>query len=118
MAQLFVGAEAIASARLTRAQLRWNYTAVHPGIYIPNSAGRTLFVNTVAAWRWTGRKGIIAGRAAAALHGARSVDASTVHPAPIACGVLAARMDATEFCICVVTSAESQPSCRTREQTN
>ena len=64
-------------ARLTRGQLRWNYTAVHPGIYIPNGVERTVFHNTVAAWLWTGRKGVIAGRAAAALHGAEWVDEST-----------------------------------------
>jgi very-short-patch-repair endonuclease len=46
-------------------------------VYIPKDVERTLFVNTVAAWLWTGRKGVIAGRAAAALHGARWVDAST-----------------------------------------
>ena len=71
------GARPIRAGRLTRGQLRWNYTAVHPGVYIPNGIERTLLVNTVAAWLWTGRKGIIAGRAAAALHGAAWVDAAT-----------------------------------------
>jgi len=75
--QAFVGADAIGSGRLTRGQLRWNYTAVHPGVYLPNGAERTIHVNAVAAWLWTGRKGMIASRAAAALHGARWVDAST-----------------------------------------
>ena len=37
----------------------------------------TLHTSTVAAWLCTGRKGVIAGRAAAALYGARWVDAST-----------------------------------------
>jgi hypothetical protein len=73
----FVGAEAINDGRLTRGQLRWNHTALHPGVYIPKDAEQTLSVNTVAAWLWTGRKGVIAGRAAAALHGAKWVDAST-----------------------------------------
>lgn len=77
MSRPFVGAEAITSGRLTRAQLRWNHTAVHPGIYLPNDSQRTLYTNTIAAWLWTGRKGVIAGRAAAALHGAKWVDAST-----------------------------------------
>jgi hypothetical protein len=76
MSQAFIGGEAIGS-RLTRGKLRWNYIAVHPGVYIPNGAERTVFLNTVAAWLWTGRKGIIAGRAAAALHGAKWVNAST-----------------------------------------
>ena len=77
MEQPIVGAEAIAEAKLTRGQLRWNYTAVHPGVYLPNTAERSVHVNTVAAWLWTGRKGVIAGRAAASLHGARWVDATT-----------------------------------------
>jgi hypothetical protein len=77
MSEAFVGVEAIDGGRLTRGQLRWNYTAMHPGVYIPNGVERTLLLNTVAAWLWTGRKGVIAGRAAAALHGARWVDAST-----------------------------------------
>lgn len=73
----FIGAEAISAGRLTRGRLRWNHTAVHPGVYLPNDAERTLYLNTVAAWLWTGRRGVIAGRAAAALHGARWIDAST-----------------------------------------
>ena len=44
----------------------------------------------LAAWLWSGRRGIIAGRAAAALHGAKWVDEFTPvevvgpfnHPAP------------------------------------
>lgn len=75
MSHAFIGGEALGGG-LTRGKLRWNYTAVHPGVYIPNGAVRTVFLNTVAAWLWTGRKGIIAGRAAAALHGAKWVNAS------------------------------------------
>ncbi len=77
MREPFVGSEAITRGKLTRGQLRWNYTALHPGIYLPNDAERTLYTNTVAAWLWTGRKSVIAGRAAAALHGAKWVGAST-----------------------------------------
>jgi len=76
MSQAFIGAEAV-RGDLTRGQLRWNYTAVHPGVYIPNGTEPTVLLNAVAAWLWTGRKGIIAGRAAAALHGAKWVNAST-----------------------------------------
>ena len=50
---------------------------MHPGVYLPNGAKRTLYTNTIAAWLWTGRKSVITGRAAAALHGAKWVDAST-----------------------------------------
>jgi hypothetical protein len=77
MWQSFIGVESISDGTMTRGQLRWNYTAVHPGVYLPNDVERTVLVNAVAAWQWTGRRGVIAGPAAAALHGARWVDAST-----------------------------------------
>jgi very-short-patch-repair endonuclease len=77
MWQPFIGPEAISDGTLTRGKLRWNYIAVHPGVYIPKDGERTVFTNAVAAWLWTGRRGVIAGRAAAALHGARWVDPST-----------------------------------------
>ncbi|OMC32145.1 hypothetical protein A5740_13560 [Mycobacterium sp. GA-1841] len=70
----FIGPEALAAGSLTRAQLRWRYASAHPRVYLPNGATRNLKTNTVAAWLWSGRRGIIAGRAAAALHGAEWVD--------------------------------------------
>ena len=72
-----VGREAINSGILTRGKLRWNYTAVHPGVYVPNDAERTMSLRATAAWLWTGRRAVIAGRAAAALHGAKWIDALT-----------------------------------------
>ncbi len=72
----FLGSEALRSGRLTRGQLRWNYTAVHPDVYIDKDARRSLRVNTAAAALWV-PGGIITGRAAAALHGAGFVDEDT-----------------------------------------
>lgn len=43
-------------------------------MYLKKDAARSLWDNIYAAWLWSGRKGIIAGRAAAALHGAKWVD--------------------------------------------
>lgn len=77
MWQPIVCNESIRDGLLTRGQLRWNYTAVHPRVYLPRDAGQTVLTNAHAAWLWTGRRGVIAGRAAAALHGAKWVDAST-----------------------------------------
>jgi hypothetical protein len=77
MLRPFIGTDAIGDGTLTRGQLRWNHSAVHPRVYLPNDAQRTLTVNAVAAWLWTGRRGVIAGRAAAALHGSKWVDDST-----------------------------------------
>ncbi|WP_301120834.1 hypothetical protein [Mycolicibacterium fortuitum] len=69
----FIGPEALAAGVLTRGQLRWRYAAAHPRVYLPKDTVRTLHANTMAAWLWAGRRGIVAGRAAAALHGAQWV---------------------------------------------
>jgi hypothetical protein len=73
----FIGTEALASGELTRGQLRWNYRAVHPDVYVAKDQERTLFVRTYAAWLSTKRTGIIAGLAAAALHGVYGIPAET-----------------------------------------
>ncbi|MDT5328260.1 MAG: hypothetical protein QOF25_5412 [Mycobacterium sp.] len=72
-----IGTEAIASGALTRGQLRWNYIALHPNVYVDKNYERTVTTNAYAAWLWTRRRGIIAGRAAAAVHGVQLVDDST-----------------------------------------
>lgn len=77
MADPFLGTEALRAGGLTRGQLRSRYTSVHPGVYLPNGVQRTLHVDIVAAWLWTGRDGIVAGRTAAALHGALWIDDTT-----------------------------------------
>ena len=77
MAGVILGSEAIASGALTRSQLRWNYRQIHRNVYLPKNALRSLWDNIYAAWLWSGRRGIIAGRAAAALHGAKWVDGFT-----------------------------------------
>ncbi len=73
----FVGTEAIADGVITRGQLRWNYTATYPNVYVPNDARRTMYGNAFAAWLWTRRTGIVAGRAAAALYGVDWIDVNT-----------------------------------------
>jgi hypothetical protein len=75
MSQPIISTEAVARGALTRGQVRWNYVQQHPGIYVPANAEQTLLLRTRAAWLWTRRQGVIAGRAAAALHGAKWVDA-------------------------------------------
>lgn len=54
--------------------MRWNYRQVHRDIYLPKDADRTLWDNIHAAWLWSGRRAVIGGLAAAALHGAKWVD--------------------------------------------
>ena len=72
-----IGPEALAAGSLTRGELRWNYTPVNPRVWRPKSATPTLSVRTREAWMWSGRRAVIAGRAAAALHGARWISDST-----------------------------------------
>lgn len=72
-----LGTEAIATGALTRSALRWNYAALHPDVYLLKTARRDLYVNTFAAWLWSGRTGIIAGQAAAALYGVQWIDDTT-----------------------------------------
>ncbi|MCV7419393.1 hypothetical protein H7K45_02465 [Mycobacterium yunnanensis] len=77
MDEVFVGSERLASGRLTRGQLRWNYAPLFPGVYAPKSTAASLRARTVGAWLWSGRDGIVAGRAAAAIHGAQWIRADT-----------------------------------------
>jgi len=64
----------IAGGSLTRGQLRWRYRRIHRDVYVPKDTPRSLHDNIWAAWLWSGRRATIAGRAAAALHGAKWVD--------------------------------------------
>lgn len=63
--EVILGSEAVAAGELTRAALRWNYRAILPDVYIPANARLDRITRAKAAWLWTGRKGIIAGRTAA-----------------------------------------------------
>jgi len=74
VAGVFLGSEAVARGTLTRGQLRWNYRKIHRDVYLPKNAPRSLRDDIYAAWLWSGRRAIIAGRAAAALHGAKWAD--------------------------------------------
>jgi len=67
----FIGTEAIAAGRVRKHQLRSHYRPLFPNVYVPIDASPTLSQRTTAAWLWSGRQGVIAGAAAAALHGAR-----------------------------------------------
>lgn len=72
--QPFVGSEALAAGRLNRHGLRTHYRAAHPDVYVPGQLQLRLDQRITAAWLWSGRRGVVAGAAAAALHGARWVD--------------------------------------------
>jgi very-short-patch-repair endonuclease len=70
----FIGSEALASGALTRFRLRRRFVAVHPDVYVPAGTDLTAVTRAHAAWLWSRRRGVIAGRSASALHGAKWVD--------------------------------------------
>ncbi|GBE65453.1 hypothetical protein MFM001_19150 [Mycobacterium sp. MFM001] len=92
----FVGGEALALGLVNRHQLRTRYRAVFPNVYLPRRSDPTLEQRIAAAWLWSDRQGVIAGTAAAAVHGTKWIDAdiavelvySNAHPPP---GVLTRR---------------------------
>ncbi|MGZ8801039.1 MAG: hypothetical protein ACXWZL_00065, partial [Mycobacterium sp.] len=71
MGQVIVGSDAVTAGTLTRGQLRWNYNAIYPDIYVARTVEPTLAHRTQGAWLWTNRRGVITGRAASALHGSK-----------------------------------------------
>jgi hypothetical protein len=77
MGDVIVGSQSVLAGTITRASLRWNFRAIFPDIYVQKDVEPTLAVRTRGAWLWSRRRGVITGRAAAALHGARWVDDAT-----------------------------------------
>lgn len=69
--QPFIGSEALASGMLSRHQLRTRYRAVFPNVYLPIGIEPSLELRVLAAWLWSKRQGVVAGAAAAALHGSQ-----------------------------------------------
>jgi hypothetical protein len=75
MRKVFVGSEAVAAGALTSHELhRWNQRMFRD-VYIPRTHEVTLLDRIEGAWLRSGRRGVIAGAAASALHGAQCVDA-------------------------------------------
>ncbi|AWT51844.1 hypothetical protein LTT02_15085 [Mycolicibacterium smegmatis] len=72
----FLGSEALADGTLNRHQLRTRFRTLYPNVYVPKTSEPTLEQRTVGAWLWSGRRAVIAGPAAAALHGAKWIDPS------------------------------------------
>jgi hypothetical protein len=70
----FIGSEAVASGELTRHALRRYYRALAPNVYLDKRIDPSLRQRTEAAWLWSGREAVVAGLAAAALHGAKWID--------------------------------------------
>ncbi len=73
MSEPFIGSEALTGG-LSRHQLRTQYRAVLPNVYLPKQTQPSLQQRIAATWLWSDRQGTIAGTAAAALHGTRWID--------------------------------------------
>ena len=71
-----IGSEAVASGALAPYGLRSKFTAIHRDVYVPRGAELTAGVRARAAWLWSQRRGVVAGRSASALHGAKWIDAN------------------------------------------
>lgn len=70
----FIGSEALAARVLTPYALRSRFTALYPDVYLPADAELTATTRARAAWLWSRRRGVLAGRSAAVLHGSKWID--------------------------------------------
>ena len=68
----FIGSEALREGTVAnKHQLRTRFRALYPDVYLAGDAPPTLAQRTRGAWLWTRRQGVIAGEAAAVMHGAK-----------------------------------------------
>ena len=70
----FIGREALDAGDLTRHHLRTRFVAVYPGVYVARETQLTARLRAEAAWLWSTRRAVLAGRSAAALHSAKWID--------------------------------------------
>ena len=77
MGEVFRGSEALRDGMLTEHQLRRWYRPIFRDVYVPKHYQPSLRDRTVGAWLWSRQRAIVAGVAAAALHGAAWIDADT-----------------------------------------
>lgn len=74
----FLGSEAVAEGTVSRHRLS-RCRRIYPDVYLPDDLFKPSLRDRIGgAWLWSRRRGIIAGVAASALHGARWVDDDTV----------------------------------------
>lgn len=74
MREILIGTEAVANGIVTRHELQRWYRPVFRNVYAPKGSELTLHDRTIAAWLWPSRTGIVAGLAAASIHGSRWID--------------------------------------------
>jgi very-short-patch-repair endonuclease len=69
-----IGSEAIATGTLTKSQLATRFRRLLPDVYVERDVDITAEIRAKAGWLWSGRRGVVAGFAAAGLHGSKWVD--------------------------------------------
>lgn len=74
MGQPFIGSEAVAAGSVSRYELRSRFRALHHDVYVEKDTDITPVVRAKACWLRARRRGVLAGRSASALHGARWID--------------------------------------------
>jgi hypothetical protein len=79
----FIGTEAVRGGTLTRHELQRSCTRVYRNVYVRRGSELSAESRAVAAWLWAGKNAVVAGNSAAALLGAKWVDART--PAELIC---------------------------------
>jgi very-short-patch-repair endonuclease len=67
----FIGREALNDGLVTRHDLRGRFVTVYPGVYVTAGSDVTARTRAHAAWLWSRRRCVLAGRSAAAIHGAK-----------------------------------------------
>lgn len=67
----FIGSEAVAAGALTKSQLATQYRRLFPDVYVVRDIDVDARTRAEAGWLWTGRRGVVAGLVAAALHGSK-----------------------------------------------
>ena len=72
--EVILGGEAVAAGQVTRHELRRWYTNLFRGVYVRKDCDVSLRDRAIGAWLVTRRRGVVAGVAASALHGAPWVD--------------------------------------------
>lgn len=73
MVHAFIGSEAVA-AGMSWGQLQRESTRVFRDVYVPAGIEIDAVIRAHAAWLWSRRRGVVAGLAAAALHGSKWID--------------------------------------------
>ncbi|KUI22908.1 hypothetical protein AU193_09790 [Mycobacterium sp. GA-1285] len=72
----FVGSEALSTGAISERAMRRLYAPLYPNVYVPRDVPVAADQRAQAAWLWSKRRGILAGLSAAAVLGAKWIEAT------------------------------------------